>query len=106
MKCLKCGKESKWEFCRECKEIKRNAGAMVSQNKKKLIKLLNTKWLTAQWFEKYILYSDNIRKYGRIYMEYQCVKEYKILTGIYKTIGVLWMLVILRSSVSIIIVHL
>lgn len=24
MKCLKCGKESKWEFCRECKDKKHN----------------------------------------------------------------------------------
>lgn len=48
MKCLKCGKESKYEFCRECKEIKHNACAMVSQNRTKLIKLLMGKRLTPE----------------------------------------------------------
>ena len=42
------GKESKWEFCRECKEKKHKASALLSQNKKKLIKLLNSDWLTTE----------------------------------------------------------
>jgi hypothetical protein len=37
---MRCGKDSKWELCRECKEIKHKAGAMISQNKKKLRKLI------------------------------------------------------------------
>ncbi len=41
MQCLKCGKESEWEFCGECKEKKRNASAILSQNRSKLIKLLH-----------------------------------------------------------------
>ena len=65
MKCLKCGKESKREFCRECKEIKQNSSAMVSQNKKKLVRLLNSKRLTPQWFDKFILYSENIKNMVR-----------------------------------------
>lgn len=40
MKCMRCGKESKWELCRECKEVKHRAGALISQNKKKLKNLI------------------------------------------------------------------
>lgn len=106
MKCLKCGKEQKWEFCSECKEIKHNSGAMVSQNKKKLLKLLNGKRLTPQWFEKYLLYSENIKKYGKIYMEYQCVKEYRTLKLICNTINILSLLVVIWSWITIFIIHL
>lgn len=41
MKCMRCGKDSKWELCRECKEIKHKAGAMISQNKK----IKKTNWV-------------------------------------------------------------
>ena len=32
MKCMRCGKESKWELCRECKEVKHRAGALTVFN--------------------------------------------------------------------------
>jgi len=82
MQCLKCGKESKWEFCRECKEKKHNASAILSQNRSKLIKLLHWDWLSPEWFEKFILYTNNILAYWRIYMEYKSVKRDKIFKGI------------------------
>lgn len=62
MKCMKCGRESKWELCRKCKEEKHKAGALISQNKKKLRNLLDDNILTPENFEKFILYTDNIRK--------------------------------------------
>ena len=105
MKCLKCGKESKWEFCRECKEIKHNAGAMISQNRTKLIKLLMWKRLSPPWFEKFILYTNNIIKYWKIYMEYQWVKEYKTLKMICGAVNVASLLIPVRSWISIIIVR-
>lgn len=106
MKCLKCGKEQNWEFCTQCKETKRNAWAMVSQNKKKLVKLLSDKRLTPQWFEKFLLYSENIKKYGSIYMEYQCVKEYRTIKTICNIVNILSLLVVIRSGISILIVYL
>lgn len=106
MKCLKCGKDSLWEFCKDCKETKRNAWAMVSQNKKKLVKLFGDKWLTPQWFEKFLLYSENIRKYGKIYMEYQCVKEYRTIKTICWVINTVCLLVVIWSWISILIVNL
>ena len=106
MKCLKCGNESKREFYRECKEIKQNSSAMVSQNKKKLVRLLNSKRLTPQWFEKFILYSENIKKYGKIYMEYQCVKEYRIIRNICNVVNILSLLIFLRSWISLCIIRL
>lgn len=83
MKCLRCGKESKYEFCRECKEIKHRAWALISQNKTKLRNLLDHNILEPQNFNKFILYSDNIIEQGKIYMEF--VKEkhltlFKIIT--------------------------
>ena len=75
MQCLKCGKESKREFCRECKEKKHKASALLSQNKKKLMRLLRGDWLSTEWFNKFILYTDNIRNYGKVYMEYKAIKE-------------------------------
>ena len=88
MKCLKCGKESKYEFCRECKIIKRKASALLSQNKKKLIRLLKSDWLTTEWFNKFILYTDNIRNYWKLYMEYKAIREHKILKIIIWSINV------------------
>lgn len=105
MQCLKCGKESKWEFCRQCKEKKHNASAMVSQNKKKLVKLLLGKWLNAQWFEKFLLYTENIKKYGQIYMEYEWIKEYRTLKLICGWINVVWLVVMVWSIASIVIVN-
>ena len=63
MKCLRCGKESKYEFCRECKEVKHRAGAMVSQNKSKLKDLLEQNILQPDVFNKFMLYTDNIIKH-------------------------------------------
>lgn len=75
MKCLRCGKESKWELCRECKEVKHRAGAMVSQNKSKLKDLLEQNILQPEVFNKFMLYTDNIIKYWKIYMEYKSKKN-------------------------------
>jgi len=72
MKCIKCGKES-WrsKFCRDCRDIKQNAVSIVSQNRWKLIRLLHKDYLTPEWFTKFILYTNNIIKYGKIVMEYK-----------------------------------
>ena len=55
MKCMRCGKESKWELCRECKEVKHRAGALISQNKKKLKNLIEWNILEPEKFSKFIL---------------------------------------------------
>lgn len=74
MECIKCWEYSgKSKFCRKCREIKQNAVSIVSQNKSKLIKLLNWDYLTPEWFNKFILYTNNILTYGRVVMEYKQV---------------------------------
>ena len=60
MECLRCGKESKYEFCRKCKLEKHRAGALISQNKKKLRNLLDKNILEPELFNRFILYTDNI----------------------------------------------
>lgn len=106
MQCLKCGKESKWEFCGECKEKKRNASAILSQNRSKLIKLLHWDWLSPEWFEKFILYTNNILAYWRIYMEYKSVKRDKIFRGILKCGYVLWGCILMHGLISLVIIGL
>jgi hypothetical protein len=66
-----CGSETKYRFCRKCKERKSNATAIVSQNKKKLKRLLDENSITLEWMEKFILYTNNIIRYGKIVMEYK-----------------------------------
>lgn len=106
MKCLKCGKESKYEFCRECKELKRSCWAMMSQNKKKLIKLLNSDWLSIEWFDKFKLYTENILRYGRIYMEFKEKKRYRIMKWIVWWVILFSGLLAVRSWISIVIIRL
>ena len=105
MQCLKCGKESKWEFCRECKEKKHNASAILSQNRSKLIRLLHGDWLSPEWFEKFILYTNNILAYCRIYMEYKSVKRDKIFKWIINGIYAIWWLVMIWSIASLVIIY-
>lgn len=105
MQCLKCGKESKREFCRECKEKKHNASAILSQNRSKLIRLLYWDWLSPEWFEKFILYTNNILKYGRIYMEYKGMKRDKIFKWIISGVYAIWWLVMIWSIASLVIIY-
>ena len=72
MNCLFCGRES-WrsKFCRWCRNIKEKALSIVSQNKKKMRDLLGVNNFTPEWFEKFILYSDNIISYGKVVMKYK-----------------------------------
>ena len=78
MKCMRCGKESKWELCRECKEVKHRCGALISQNKKKLRNLLDKNILEVENYNKFILYTDNIKKNAETYMEFVKEKHYTI----------------------------
>ena len=85
MECIKCWKESgKSKFCRSCREYKQNAVSIVSQNKSKLIKLLNWDYLTPEWFNKFILYTNNILTYGRVVMEYKEVDTRRTFEKIMK----------------------
>lgn len=106
MKCLKCGNESKREFCRECKDKKHNACALLSQNRTKLIKLLNKDRLTPEWFDKFILYTNNILKYWKVYMEYKDVKRDKIFRWILWVTYVLSGCIAFRWIISLVIIRL
>lgn len=79
MKCIKCWEYS-WscDFCRICKEILGNATALVSQNKKKIMKLVLMNKYTREWFDKFILYTENVIKYWSIILEYRSNKENEI----------------------------
>lgn len=105
MKCMRCGKESKWELCRKCKEEKHKAGALISQNKKKLRNLLDDNILTPENFEKFILYTDNIRRRWEIYMSFIAKKHITIFKMITWTTMLFSVLLSLRSITSLIILH-
>ena len=85
MECIKCWNDSgRSKFCRRCREYKQNAVSIVSQNKKKLIKLLNWDYLTPEGFSKLILYTNNIISYGKIVMEYKEVDTRRTFEKIMK----------------------
>jgi hypothetical protein len=105
MKCLKCGTESKWELCRKCKEEKHRAWAIISQNKKKLKNLLNENILELENYNKFILYTDNIRKRGEIYMTFVAQKHYTIFKIISGTIMLASIFISLYSISSLVILY-
>ena len=63
------------------------------------------KRLTPEWFEKFILYTNNILKYGKVYMEFKEEKENKTLNYIASTITFASLLIAAWSGLSIIIVR-
>lgn len=72
MECANCGKKSdNSRLCRECRKQKETAGAMLSQNKKKLKKLLSKCTYNSEWFIKFNIYTKNINTYGQILMKYK-----------------------------------
>lgn len=90
MECANCGKDSgNSRLCRECRRQKETAGAMVSQNKKKLKKLLSESSYDVEWFIKFNLYTKNINTYGQILIKYKEIKRQKIRTKIINTCSVI-----------------
>jgi hypothetical protein len=72
MECLRCKKPSgKSTYCRACRKIRDNALATVSQNKKKLIKLLLLKHISDDRFIKFYLYVERIKNNGLIYLQFK-----------------------------------
>ena len=64
MECLICGKKSNnCKLCASCRKEKETACAIISQNKKKMQKLLNTHCYDTDRFTKFNLYANNINKY-------------------------------------------
>lgn len=71
--CLHCWQKIRFwiTLCKECRNKKRYNAAIVSQNKKKLKKLLEESSLTIERLDKFILYSNNIVKFGKAIMEFK-----------------------------------
>ena len=76
--CLLCWSPSwRCKFCRECEIRKHRASAVVSQNTRKLVALLNTKRITTAGFEKFLKYSEQIKKNGKVLMEFKTAEDLK-----------------------------
>jgi len=74
--CLVCGSPSwRCKFCKKCDDERHKASAVVSQNAKKLKDLLKSKWVTTKWFEKFLVYTENIRKSGKVLMKFKAAEE-------------------------------
>lgn len=72
MECMHCWKKSdNSRLCRSCRKEKEKAGAIVSQNKSKLKKLLNNRNYDTEWFIKFNLYTNNINSYWKILIKYK-----------------------------------
>ena len=105
MICRLCGRES-WrsKFCRWCRNIKQNASSIVSQNKNKLRKLLWVNKYSPEWFDKFILYSDNITSYGKIVLKYQEVDTRTTFERIFQYGTIVSALVMIFFSFEIILI--
>jgi len=78
--CLVCGHPSgRCKFCSRCRYEKNNASAIISQNAKKLVILFRSKWLNPSWFEKFLIYTENITKYWKILMKFKTADELRNL---------------------------
>lgn len=90
MECANCGKDSgNSRLCRECRKQKETAGAMVSQNKKKLKKLLSESSYDVERFIKFNLYTKNINHYGQILIKYKEIERKNIRTKIINACSVI-----------------
>lgn len=91
MECANCGKDSgNSRLCRECRRQKETAGAMVSQNKKKLKKLLSESSYDVEWFIKFNLYTKNINTYGQILIKYKEIERKNIRIKIINTCSIIF----------------
>ena len=71
--CNHCGKKIRlWiSLCRDCETVKTRCLAIISQNKKKLKKLLEKRSVTLERLDKFLLYANNIVHYWKILMEFK-----------------------------------
>ena len=82
--CLFCWSPSgRCKFCRECEARKHRSSAIVSQNSRKLIELLRAKRINASWFEKFLKYTEQIKKHGKILMEFKTADDLKSIIVIH-----------------------
>jgi len=84
--CTHCGKKIRFwiSLCKECKNKKWYSAAIVSQNKKKLKKLLEERSITIERIDKFILYSNNILKFSKVLIEYKEENNGKIIDRLKK----------------------
>jgi len=70
-KCLHCSNDSHGhKYCEKCVSLRANACSVINYNSKQLQKLFATKWFTPNWFERFELYVDNIRKQEAVLMDF------------------------------------
>ena len=82
--CLFCWSPSwRCKFCKECERKKHRSSAVVSQNSRKLVELLKSKRITARWFERFLNYTENIKKHGRILVELKSAEDLKSIIVIH-----------------------
>lgn len=102
MQCANCGKKSdNSRLCRECRKQKETAGAMVSQNKKKLKKLLSECTYNSEWFIKFNLYTKNINTYGQILMKYKETEKQRIRLKIINSCSVVFVVMTIFYALEI-----
>ena len=70
--CNQCGSKIRFwiSLCKICLNRRRHSTAIISQNKKKLKKLLEESDITAEWIDKFVLYANNIIENWKVIMEF------------------------------------
>jgi len=79
--CVSCGQVCKSKLCRDCENKKHNASAIISQNCIKLKKLLNTPRFNMDWFDRFLLYTDNIIKNMKVLLRYKDLEKWRLLVS-------------------------
>lgn len=71
--CNYCWKEirKRISLCKECNNILSHNKAIISQNKKKLRKLLEEKSVTIERLDKFILYSSNVVNCWKVLIKFR-----------------------------------
>ena len=70
--CKQCGTKIRFwiSLCKICNNKKRHSTAIISHNKTKLKKLLDDSNFTVEWFDKFILYTNNIIENWKVMIEF------------------------------------
>ena len=102
MDCLRCKKPSgKSMYCRECRKLRDNALAIVSQNKSKLIRLLKLREINEEQFIKFNLYTEHIKTNGLTYLQFKQLKTYTLFKKLVNSATVIVCMISLKFAFEI-----
>lgn len=106
MYCLRCKNYSgKSLYCRECRKIKERAVSTVSQNKRKLKKLLGCEYVSQERLDRLNLYTTNINNYGLIVIQYKQEKSDHLFYRVVNSFTTIFVIISLYFAFELLLVN-